>query len=94
MKPLTKFSPMRGFLAASCVCAALAPLAPQDAAARTLAEVKSLGAISMCANADALPYASNKPDTPGFQIEADPTFEPHQCRRGTTPVPVQQLVCQ
>ena len=69
MKPPTKFSPMRGFLAASCVCAALAPLAPQDAAARTLAEVKSLGAISMCANADALPYASNKPETPGFQIE-------------------------
>jgi polar amino acid transport system substrate-binding protein len=40
-----------------------------DASARTLAEVKSLGAISMCANRDALPYASNKPDTPGFQIE-------------------------
>ena len=69
MKPPTKFSPMRGFLAASCVCAALAPLAPEDAAARTLAEVKSLGAISMCANADALPYASNRPETPGFQIE-------------------------
>jgi ABC-type amino acid transport substrate-binding protein len=40
-----------------------------DAAARTLAEVKSLGAISMCANDNALPYASNKPDLPGFQIE-------------------------
>ncbi|HEX7813341.1 MAG TPA: transporter substrate-binding domain-containing protein [Burkholderiales bacterium] len=39
------------------------------ASARTLAEVKSLGAISMCANADALPWASNKPETPGFQIE-------------------------
>lgn len=39
------------------------------AAARTLAEVKSLGAISMCANADALPWASNKPEAPGFQIE-------------------------
>ena len=23
----------------------------------------------MCANRDALPYASNKPETPGFQIE-------------------------
>lgn len=69
MKPPAKFSPMRGFLAASCVCAALAPLAPHDAAARTLAEVKSLGAISMCANADALPYASNNTETPGFQIE-------------------------
>jgi polar amino acid transport system substrate-binding protein len=40
-----------------------------SASARTLAEVKSLGAISMCANADALPWASNKPETPGFQIE-------------------------
>jgi len=37
--------------------------------ARTLAEVKSLGAISMCANADALPWSSKKPETPGFQIE-------------------------
>ena len=40
-----------------------------DVSARTLAEVKSLGAISMCANKDALPYASDKPETPGFQIE-------------------------
>jgi ABC-type amino acid transport substrate-binding protein len=44
------------------------PLA-ESASARTLAEVKSLGAISMCANRDALPYASNKAETPGFQIE-------------------------
>jgi len=41
----------------------------QNAGARTLAEVKSVGTISMCANRDALPYASNKPETPGFQIE-------------------------
>ncbi len=41
----------------------------QPAAARTLAEVKALGAISMCANRDALPYASDKPETPGFQVE-------------------------
>jgi polar amino acid transport system substrate-binding protein len=65
---------MCGFLAASCVCVALAPLAPGDAAARTLAEVKSLGAISMCANRDALPYASNNPETPGFQIEIGRTI--------------------
>jgi len=69
MKPATKSSRMRGFLVASCACAALAPSVAEDAAARTLAEVKSLGAISMCANADALPYASNKPETPGFQVE-------------------------
>jgi polar amino acid transport system substrate-binding protein len=48
---------------------ALAFLACADATARTLAEVKSLGAISMCANADALPYASKESDKPGFQIE-------------------------
>ena len=43
--------------------------AAHTAEARTLAEVKSVGTISMCANRDALPYASNKPETPGFQIE-------------------------
>jgi len=48
---------------------ALGVLVGGDAGARTLAEVKSLGAISMCANADALPYASKDPDRPGFQIE-------------------------
>jgi ABC-type amino acid transport substrate-binding protein len=69
MKPLTKLPAVRGFLAISCLYAALASVAPVDAAARTLAEVKSLGAISMCANADALPYSSNKPEMPGFQIE-------------------------
>ena len=50
-------------------CAAALLAGADEAAARTLAEVKSLGAISMCANRDALPYASNKPETPGFQIE-------------------------
>jgi polar amino acid transport system substrate-binding protein len=39
------------------------------ASARTLAEVKSRGAISLCANPDALPYASNRGEAPGFQIE-------------------------
>jgi ABC-type amino acid transport substrate-binding protein len=38
-------------------------------AARTLAEVRARGTISMCANPDALPYSSDKSDTPGFQIE-------------------------
>jgi len=51
------------------VCAALLLIAANTAGARTLAEIKSLGGISMCANRDALPYASNKPETPGFQIE-------------------------
>jgi ABC-type amino acid transport substrate-binding protein len=48
---------------------ALGVLVGGDANARTLAEIQSLGAISMCANADALPYASKDPDQPGFQIE-------------------------
>jgi polar amino acid transport system substrate-binding protein len=40
-----------------------------SASARTLAEVQARGTISLCANPDALPYASNQPDKPGFQIE-------------------------
>ena len=59
----------RAGYAMACVCAALLLAVAENAGARTLAEVKSLGAISMCANRDALPYASNKPETPGFQIE-------------------------
>jgi len=51
------------------VCAMLLFAVAQNTGARTLAEVKSVGTISMCANRDALPYASNKPETPGFQIE-------------------------
>ena len=62
-------SMMRSGYAMACACAALLLPAAEHASARTLAEVKSLGAISMCANRDALPYASNKPETPGFQIE-------------------------
>jgi ABC-type amino acid transport substrate-binding protein len=51
-------------------CAVLSLCASGNAAARTLAEVKSLGAISICSNGDALPYSSNKdPDRPGYQIE-------------------------
>ena len=37
--------------------------------ARTLAEVQAKGAISLCANPDALPFASEKANPPGFQIE-------------------------
>lgn len=40
-----------------------------SANARTLAEVKALGAISVCLNPDALPYSSKKPERPGFQLE-------------------------
>lgn len=40
-----------------------------DSGARTLAEVRALGAISLCASPETLPYASDKPGDPGFQIE-------------------------
>lgn len=62
-------SRMRAGYAMACVCAALLLPVAENASARTLAEVKSLGAIFMCAGPDALPYASDKPETPGFQIE-------------------------
>lgn len=61
--------PMRNSFLLACTCVTLLLPVAENANARTLAEVKSLGAISMCANPDALPYASNKPETPGFQIE-------------------------
>jgi len=60
--------PARAIAASAFAIAAFAAVCG-DASARTLAEVKSLGAISMCANDDALPYASNKPGLPGFQVE-------------------------
>jgi polar amino acid transport system substrate-binding protein len=56
-------SGLHAFLLAVALCLA------GPAAARTLTEVKSLGAISMCANRDALPFASDKADAPGFQVE-------------------------
>ena len=65
------FSPgangLRTMLVIVSLCAGL-PFA-HPSAARTLAEVKALGAISMCANPDALPFASDRADSPGFQIE-------------------------
>lgn len=61
-------APARLLLAICGVCSALT-LAAGAAHARTLSEVKAQGAISACLNPDALPYSSNKPDTPGFQLE-------------------------
>jgi len=46
---------MRAGFALACMSAALLLPAAENADARTLAEVKSLGAIPMCANRDALP---------------------------------------
>jgi polar amino acid transport system substrate-binding protein len=56
-------------LAVALGVAALTLLVANQAGARTLAEVRALGTISMCASPETLPYASNQPDTPGFQIE-------------------------
>lgn len=69
MNCFMSLSRMRAGHAMAWVCAALLLAVAENASARTLAEVKSLGAIFMCASPDALPYASDKPETPGFQIE-------------------------
>ncbi len=58
---------LRRLLLICSACAVLAAAAPVQA--RTLAEVKALGAISVCVNPDALPYSSDKAQTPGFQLE-------------------------
>ena len=44
-------------------------LASPAAEPRPYDEVRARGEISVCANPNALPYASNRPDLPGFQIE-------------------------
>ena len=44
-------------------------VAVASAGARPLEEIKSRGELSLCANPDALPYASDRADTPGFQLE-------------------------
>jgi ABC-type amino acid transport substrate-binding protein len=49
------------------ICLAL--LFAVHSSARTLAEVRARGSISMCANPDALPHSSKRADMPGFQIE-------------------------
>ena len=51
------------------VCGALELAAAAPASARTLAEVKAKGEVSLCAHPDALPYASQNATPPGFQIE-------------------------
>jgi ABC-type amino acid transport substrate-binding protein len=57
----------RRLAASIALCLAIVLVAPSSA--RTLAEVRARGTISMCANPDALPYSSDKADAPGFQIE-------------------------
>jgi polar amino acid transport system substrate-binding protein len=54
-------------LALCCLPALTLVAAP--AAARTLEAVRSRGAITLCAHANALPFASRQDSPPGFQIE-------------------------
>jgi polar amino acid transport system substrate-binding protein len=56
-----------GWLSAAACLALL--LCVQPAAARTLDQIRALNTISMCAHPDALPYATNNDDLPGFQVE-------------------------
>lgn len=51
------------------VAVALGALWASGAQARTLAEIRGRGTLELCANPDALPYASDKADPPGFQVE-------------------------
>lgn len=60
---------LRAQLALASLCACAGILFAGNADARTLAEVKALGTITMCANGEALPYSSKKPEEPGFQLE-------------------------
>lgn len=47
----------------------LLALAPALGHARPLQLIRADGQISVCANPNALPYSSNKPEAPGFQLE-------------------------
>jgi polar amino acid transport system substrate-binding protein len=53
---------------AAMACAALVLHTPITQA-RTLDEVKARGRLSLCGHPDALPFASEKGDPPGFQVE-------------------------
>src|SRR3954470_23072713 len=54
---------------ARCCLLVLAMLAAAPAAARTLEAIRARGAMTLCAHANALPFANRKDDPPGFQIE-------------------------
>ena len=60
--------PTRACLAHCCLLM-LAMLAATPAAARTLEAIRARGAITLCAHANALPFASRSESLPGFQVE-------------------------
>lgn len=47
----------------------MALLPPGTALAKSWEEVSTRGEVSVCANPNALPYSSNRPEAPGFQLE-------------------------
>ncbi len=51
-----------------CLAVVMAAL-PALAAAKPLSTIQANGELSLCASENSLPYSSNKPDQPGFQIE-------------------------
>ncbi len=65
---ITTTPPVRLPIAIFGICLALT-LAASSVHSRTLSEVEALGTISACLNPNALPYSSNNPETPGFQLE-------------------------
>jgi polar amino acid transport system substrate-binding protein len=63
-RAMAKTGAWLGVIALGC-----AGLMVNEAEARTLAEIQARGILELCANPDALPYASQKKDQPGFQVE-------------------------
>ena len=57
----------RAWLAMVVLAASFAAVAPADAA--SLAAVRERGIFGVCAHPDALPYSSQDPSMPGFQLE-------------------------
>lgn len=56
----------QAFMGAALLCAVTLA---GPVSARTLDEVKAVGTITLCASPETLPYASDKPGDPGFQVE-------------------------
>jgi polar amino acid transport system substrate-binding protein len=53
----------------ACACALALGLFAPPSEAKGWEEIRTLGEITVCANPNALPYASDREETPGFQIE-------------------------
>lgn len=66
---MTAYGSSRRRASSRVLVAALASLACAGIVARPLAEVQTTKQLSLCANPNALPYAAEHGDLPGFQIE-------------------------